>query len=184
MIDILRRIFEANPGKASIQIKEKCSDCGCETIIEITPTSVGFGLQGGFLFKSSPDDYFAKCFDCKMKRRNHKRFKAQTGVYVTLKDFNYKTGQLIDLSKGGCAFLYISNGEKINGQFNFNIDLFSCTEAFCLRNMSFKTISDFSQNNEPPFAYGKIRRCSGQFDKLTQTQKIQLDYFIKRHTNK
>jgi len=119
-----------------------------------------------------------------MKRRNHKRFKPQTGVYVTLKDFNYKIGQLIDVSKGGCAFFYISNGEKRNGRFNFNIDLFSATEAFYLRNMSFKTISDFSQNNELPFAYGKIRRCGGQFDRLTQTQKTQLDCFIKRYTNK
>jgi hypothetical protein len=27
----------------------KCSDCGRETIIEITPTSGGFGLKGGAL---------------------------------------------------------------------------------------------------------------------------------------
>lgn len=184
MIEILRKIFEANHEKSTIELKYKCSDCGCETIIEITPTSGGFGLQGGFLFKSSPDDYFAKCLDCKMKRRKHKRFKAQSGVYVNLKDFHYKMGQLIDISKGGCAFLYIANKEEITGPFNCNIDLFSGTDAFYLRNMSFKTISDFCQNNEPPLAYGKIKRCGGQFDKLTQTQKIQLDYFIKSHTNK
>jgi hypothetical protein len=182
MIEILKKMFEANPEKSTIALKCKCSDCGCETNIEITPASTGFGLQGGFLFKSPSGGYFAKCPDCKMKRRNHKRFKVQAGVYVNLKDIHYKIGQLIDISKGGCAFLYIANGEKINGRFNCSIDLFSGTEAFYLRNMSFKTISDFSQNNEPPFAYGKIRRCGGQFDKLTQTQKIQLDYFIKSHT--
>jgi hypothetical protein len=64
MIEILRKIFEANHEKSAIALKCKCSDCGCETIIEITPTSGGFGLQGGFLFKSSPNDYFAKCPDC------------------------------------------------------------------------------------------------------------------------
>ncbi len=117
-----------------------------------------------------------------MERRENKRFRAQNGVYVTLKDIDYKIGQLIDISKGGCAFLYIANGEKINGR--FNIDLFSGTDIFYLRNMLFKTISDFSRDNELPFIHGKIRRCGGQFDKLTQTQKIQLDYFIKSHTNK
>jgi hypothetical protein len=117
-----------------------------------------------------------------MERREHKRFRVQNGVYVTLKDIYYKIGQLINISKGGCAFLYIANGEKINGR--FNIDLFSGTDAFYLRNTSFKTISDFSQDNEPPFTHGKIRRCGGQFDELTQTKKIQLDYFIKSHTNK
>jgi PilZ domain len=119
-----------------------------------------------------------------MKKRKHKRFKAQTNVYVNLKDVDYKIGRLKDISKGGCAFLYIANGEKINGRFNCNIDLFSGTDAFYLSNVSFKTISDLSQNIEPPFTYGEIRRCGGQFDKLTQSQKIQLDYFIKSHTNK
>ena len=117
-----------------------------------------------------------------MERREHKRFRTQNSVYVNLQDIYYKTGQLKDISKGGCAFLYIPNGEKINGR--FNMDLFSLTDAFYLRNMSFKSISDFSQDNEPPFAHGKIRQCGGQFDKLTQIQKIQLDSFIKDNTNK
>ncbi len=50
MIEILRKMFEANPEKPTIVLKDKCSDCGCKTIIEITPTSGGFGLQGGALF--------------------------------------------------------------------------------------------------------------------------------------
>ena len=64
MIEILRKIFEANPEKSTIVLKDTCSDCGCETIIEITPTSGGFGLQGDVLFKSSPDRYIAKCPAC------------------------------------------------------------------------------------------------------------------------
>jgi len=64
MIEILKKTFEANPEKSAIVLKDKCSDCGCETIIEITPTSVGFGLQGGVLFKSSTDKYIAKCPTC------------------------------------------------------------------------------------------------------------------------
>ena len=64
MIEILRKMFEANPEKSTIVLKEKCSDCGCETIIEITPTSGGFGLQGGELFKVSTDKYRVKCAAC------------------------------------------------------------------------------------------------------------------------
>ena len=40
-----------------------------------------------------------------MERRKHKRFMFQTGVYVALKDIYYKLGQLINISKGGIAFL-------------------------------------------------------------------------------
>ena len=64
MIEILKKLFEANPEKSTIVLKEKCSDCGRETIIEIKPTSGGFGLQGGILFKCSPDGYLMKCPAC------------------------------------------------------------------------------------------------------------------------
>ena len=64
MIEILRKMFEANPEKSTIKLKDKCSDCGCETILEITLTSGGFGLQGGLLFKSSTDKYIVKCPAC------------------------------------------------------------------------------------------------------------------------
>ena len=64
MIEILKKMFEANPGKSTLVLKQKCSDCGIDTTIEITPTSGGFGLQGGSLFKSSTDKYTAKCPAC------------------------------------------------------------------------------------------------------------------------
>jgi hypothetical protein len=64
MIEILKKIFEANGEKSTVVLNDKCSDCGCDVIIEITSTSGGFGLLGGSLVKCSPDEYFAKCPDC------------------------------------------------------------------------------------------------------------------------
>ena len=64
MIEILKKMFEAHPEKSKIVLKEKCSDCGSEIIIEITPTSAGFGMLGGVLFKGSTDKYIAKCIAC------------------------------------------------------------------------------------------------------------------------
>ena len=64
MIEMLRKIFEADLGKSTIELKDKCSDCGCEIIVNITSAAGGFGLMGGVLFKCSPDEYFAKCPDC------------------------------------------------------------------------------------------------------------------------
>jgi Zn finger protein HypA/HybF involved in hydrogenase expression len=79
MIEILRKMFKANPEKSTIVLKDKCSDCGCNTIIEITHTSGGYGLQGGVLFKSSTDNYIAKCPDCYEKNfkidHNQKKWK-------------------------------------------------------------------------------------------------------------
>lgn len=64
MIEILKKLFKDNPEKSTIVLKEKCSDCSIDTIIEITPTSGGFGLMGGVLYKSSTDKYIVKCPAC------------------------------------------------------------------------------------------------------------------------
>ena len=64
MVEILKKMFETNPKKTIIVLNGKCSNCGCETIIEITSTSGGFGLQGGALFKNMLGGFSAKCADC------------------------------------------------------------------------------------------------------------------------
>jgi hypothetical protein len=64
MIEILKKIFKDKPVKSTIELNGKCSDCECEVKIRITRTSGGFGLLGGYLLKSSPDEFFAKCPDC------------------------------------------------------------------------------------------------------------------------
>lgn len=64
MIDVLRKIFEANPDKSTIIVNGKCSDCDRKVIVEIKPTSGGFGLQGGVLVKCSLNRYLTKCPDC------------------------------------------------------------------------------------------------------------------------
>jgi hypothetical protein len=64
MVEILRKMFKHNPEKSSIIIKNRCSDCGCEVIIEITSVSEGFGLQGGALNRSANGGYSAKCPAC------------------------------------------------------------------------------------------------------------------------
>jgi hypothetical protein len=64
MIEILRKMFEGDPEKSAIVLKGKCSDCRCETIINITATSVGFGINGGTLLGYSSNTYVIKCSDC------------------------------------------------------------------------------------------------------------------------
>lgn len=64
MIEVLRKIFEANPEKSAIIVNGKCSDCGCKVSVEIKLTSGGFGLLGGAVMKYSPNRYLTKCTDC------------------------------------------------------------------------------------------------------------------------
>ena len=64
MIDVLRKIFEANPEKSTITINGKCSNCERKVIIEIRRTSGGYGLLGGIFVKCSPENYSIICPEC------------------------------------------------------------------------------------------------------------------------
>ena len=63
-IGALKKIFNDRPGKSTITFNCKCSGCGKDILIDITHTSGGFGLNGGFLFEYAPDKYLIKCSDC------------------------------------------------------------------------------------------------------------------------
>ena len=54
MMEMLRKIFEANLEESTITKNDKCSECGRKVIVEIKPTSGGYGFQGGILVKCSP----------------------------------------------------------------------------------------------------------------------------------
>ena len=73
-------MFEATPERSTIVLKEKCSACGCEVLIEITPTSGGYGLQGGALSKCSTDKYSAKCAACYKANQNNNRKKVKSKI--------------------------------------------------------------------------------------------------------
>jgi hypothetical protein len=72
-VETLKKIFKDNPEKETITFKGRCSVCGgIEVVIEVIPSSGGFGLQGGSLFQYAPDVYYAKCPDC---YKTHSRIK-------------------------------------------------------------------------------------------------------------
>jgi hypothetical protein len=64
MVEILKRLFEANPDKSTVEFKDKCLNCRDDVIIHIKLTSVGFGLQGGALLDRSPNGHLTICFNC------------------------------------------------------------------------------------------------------------------------
>lgn len=63
-IQILNKIFEQKPNNGTIHYDGKCYYCGHETEISITKTSSGYGLLGGVIFKSNPDEFLLECDHC------------------------------------------------------------------------------------------------------------------------
>jgi hypothetical protein len=64
MVEILQKMFDSSPDKSKIVLNNICSDCKKEIIIQITPTSGGFGLLGGALFENANGGYYARCPIC------------------------------------------------------------------------------------------------------------------------
>ena len=64
MEKLFKTIFEAFPEKSKITLTAQCADCGDPIIIDVIPTSSGFGLLGGAFVECSSGRYAAKCPDC------------------------------------------------------------------------------------------------------------------------
>ena len=114
------------------------------------------------------------------RKRKSPRLRAKEGSYAAI-DSNYIImGRIKDINKCGLAFQYVANGKKLTGQLTINI--FRHSKEFYLKNLPFKTISDFYVDSRSPFSTIILRQCSGKFADLTDNQISQLDRFIQNHT--
>ena len=68
-IEALEKLFEKRPADSTITVVCKCSGCGKDVLIDITHTSRGFGLNGGFSFEVAPDKYFIECRNCHRSKK-------------------------------------------------------------------------------------------------------------------
>ncbi len=110
----------------------------------------------------------------KTDQRQYERFKAQLGASATLVTNFIKTGQVVDISRGGLSFCYYFTNQKMEHDPSDSLSLLS--NRFYLMNLPFKIITDFEigADNE--------RRCNIQFGTLSENQIIQIDYFICNYT--
>lgn len=114
------------------------------------------------------------------RKRKSPRFRAKEGTYAAV-DFNYSVIDLIkDVNKCGLAFQYVANEKQLAGL--LTIDIFCNHKDFYLKDVPFKTISDFYVDSKSPFSPIILKQCCGKFADLTDRQKSKLDYFISNYT--
>jgi hypothetical protein len=99
-------------------------------------------------------------------------------AYVAFGNGAAKLGQIVDVSKGGLAFLYIDIGGKPKRSFSLEIRLENNGPK--LENLPFKALWDLEILDE--LKSTKMRKCGGQFGRLTSSQESQLLNFIQSHT--
>lgn len=114
------------------------------------------------------------------RKRKSPRFRAKEGSYVAIESNYIIIGHIKDINKCGLAFQYVANAKKLAGRLTINI--FRHSKEFHLKNLPFKTISDFYIDSKSPFSTIILRQCSGKFAGLTDNQISQLDRFVQNYT--
>jgi hypothetical protein len=84
------------------------------------------------------------------RKRKSPRFRAKEGTYAAV-DSNYSViGLIKDVNKCGLAFQYVANEKQLAGL--LTIDIFCNHKDFYLKDVPFKTISDFYVDSKSPFS--------------------------------
>ncbi len=112
------------------------------------------------------------------ERRKHKRFPAPPNTYVQLNDQVSKLGRVLDISKGGLAFRYISVGKELKEV--FQLDLISAQVNSGLNPLTVKVVSEIEMESETPARAVTLSRASVQFEELMDEQVDWLERFIQQ----
>ena len=115
-----------------------------------------------------------------LERRKYKRLQVQNDAIAVLRPIVDKRGPIIDISRGGLAFRYIT--AKNSPHRSSKLDILLPDLSFCLGSLPIRTVCDFEVTSKLAFGCTKTRRCSVQFRELTQEQMSQLDHFIENHS--
>lgn len=119
-----------------------------------------------------------------IQKRNFVRHPAKPGAMATLiwsdEQFYSRIGQIVDISKGGLAFQYISNENHVNG--HVDLEIFSWLHpVMYLKQLPFTVVYDRKVqrgHRKSP----AVRRCGLKFGALSEDQTTRLDAFISAYT--
>jgi hypothetical protein len=113
------------------------------------------------------------------ERRKRRRLCVQDGAFVILSPSDAGVGRLIDISIDGLSFDYVTTQEP-SGE-PTELEIFVTDSAFRLYKIPCRTITDL-KTFEIPQSCTHRRRSGVQFGPLTEIQKSQIEYFIRKYT--
>lgn len=110
-----------------------------------------------------------------VERRKHNRYKVDGRAFAIHWSSPTTIGQIIDISQGGISFSYIDENRVLEDAKELGI---LYTEGnFFLEKITFERISDIAMDGHPKSTV-KMRRLSGKFLSLGETQQEKLNKFI------
>jgi hypothetical protein len=112
-------------------------------------------------------------------QRKHKRYRVKEGVFAWFEGDAGRLGQIVDISRGGLAFQYVSDTGASNGPHELGI--FLADNDFRLDGIPSRIVSDIDVSEPRPFSTVPLRRCGLQFEDLDPAQLSQLEHLLEEH---
>ncbi len=115
------------------------------------------------------------------KFRKHSRFSAQEDAFIILGN---KVAKIMNISRGGLAFEYLSENDK--NEEDSQLDIFLSENGYHISGIPCKVVYDKPVSR--PYIYQTFsqaftaRQCGVQFGKLSRKKSVQLYSFLKNHT--
>jgi len=117
-----------------------------------------------------------------IERRKHTRLKTKNGSFaVVLKPDCNKLGPIKDISKKGLSFQFITSDEQSSGA--VEVAIFSTPDAFYLK-LPAIIVADFIADNPISSSSIPIRQLNVKFVKMNKSQKMLLDFLIRKYFHK
>lgn len=111
------------------------------------------------------------------ERRKHPRYKLSDDILV----FNETTfGQIINFSKGGLAFRYLTSKDIVQGTF-VALGILNSASGFYMENIPCKTVSTSDSTPIHPTGSTIVRQNGVQFENLTNEQILQIESFLEKN---
>lgn len=117
-----------------------------------------------------------------IERRKLPRLEVNNYSFAVIKheSDNIALGRILDINKGGLAFLY---GAENNVPWpNGSLDIFTVDSLLCVTSLPFRLVSDGDVPKVNQFSSVAMRRCGVQFGPLSKSQEAQIDIFLEKHT--
>jgi len=119
-----------------------------------------------------------------MEKRRHIRLLAQDNAFAALGSRFTRVGRVKNISSGGLAFEYITNGET--DEDTSQLDVFVSGKDFHLPKVPCKVIYDIpvqrSDVNRIFFQPFVTKQCGVEFKELAEEKSAQLRHFLETHT--
>ena len=118
------------------------------------------------------------------ERRKFERLEPKDLTFAALRPGFSKLGKILDVSKGGLCFQYVTpQGKHTNEKAPIEIDVFMGDESYYLHDIPSKLIYDREIEEGLDYPKGvEYGRCGLQFGKLTKEQASQWSFFLEYRT--